>query len=107
MECSICLTINDEYSVCPYTCEHKFHTTCAQLWTKNCPLCRSQTKNIMNRFDKMYNNCIPLCHNIDDYSFNANCKSHNVKIKQSPISPYGAVIFCFDCRTIEHKCLKC
>lgn len=39
--CCICLD-NIKHTEKPYECNHLIHKNCANIWNKNCPLCKSE-----------------------------------------------------------------
>ena len=40
--CSICLEPLNKYKIKKTVCNHVFHESCLNNWTKNCPMCRHE-----------------------------------------------------------------
>ena len=111
--CSICLESLNNNKILKYECNHYFHENCINRWNNGCPLCRAKEKisnninNSKNKENILDINYIKKLSNVNgsDRMIYINrwndreCVNNNHKFIVS--NPYGVLVICEDCNTIQ------
>lgn len=111
--CSICLESLNNNKISKYECNHYFHECCLKNWDNGCPLCRaiernrninSNSKNKQNILDINSMRNIKNLYGSDMMIYinkwnDRECVNNNHKFIVS--NPYGVLVICEDCNTIQ------